>query len=602
MTFEELDGTELIADHIAQGIAQLLQSGAVGTALSILQEDTKPATIKVEIARDISEMREAIERQWVADSSALIEIHEECSRMGITMISVYELLNEYMSQLDKIRAEIEPLQSASSSLSQEKAMMDSDAIELRQLLDVLIIDPSLVHAICDSPCDSERFLTSFKKISTQLDVQNAVLNKSSVAMVESGSELLRLRMKGIARLQSFFVLKFNALAQPGVDFISLQTASLLPLKRAVLPLIQECAPGLYEELIVMYTDLVSRLLVYQFQTYSGCLDPFVVKSSTSAKSIPSESRLKLIGNIFQRQDVIVPLNGLSQPVLIEEVCFSILKQTTDTAIEEEYFVRDFFQPLNEKWFSHVVSASFTWTAYRLGAWMDSWPDDPVGFILAIFVVDFFVTENRNSLLTAYYQTVLAKARTRLVGAMTKLSQVPWNISLVETRRISDLVACVYWVSGNFSNPGIATPLKRDSVRWIEGFVQGLIDKLGASDPAGLLSHIEAVVGTATKREISFPSVTKTLDMKIAQYSQELFRKSGFPARFNGDARNVLWVRSNWKTEVGAVEKTIIQTFPSLSLVRDVYKKFLELVAEGCAGSVAPATVMAELRTMDSLLK
>ena len=391
-----LDGIDLTALDMTTTAEQIDFDGVTANLNAFREDDLVSSALldgvdlgqyAAQIDTQLGEVEAASVRDYMANSEALVKLHDDIGRADGLLASMQQMLSGFQSHLKQISGEIRHLQDKSLSMNMELENQKAAEGVLSHFVEALAVDEELVSAISQAPMGKE-YIHLLATLNAKMQLHQS-LDAQSTAFQDVATTLLTLQNRATLRCRSFLIAQFNELGVPKTN-ISLKQQHLLLFKYfmtfidaqsqaqppARLKRSESYSSSLssgsrfHEDIGVqlrgLYCELMAKVYMGHFRSYVQSLTRYrdtevadrhsllgcdVAKTGGLFSSKKSAAFLNKVFVLGPRAEV---LSALSEPALVvqlieatqrfayEEVFRSFLRLLVDTAVNEHRFLLQFF--------------------------------------------------------------------------------------------------------------------------------------------------------------------------------------------------------------------------------------------------------------------
>ena len=338
------------------------------------------------------------------------ELHKSIAACDEVLSSVESYLSAFKEDLGAVSAEIENLQTRSTSLTTR--LENRKAVEkmLAPVIDDVVVPPSDVRRLVEGDVN-DAWVKALADTERRRHAVEAMDETKIRAVREVKPEFERLIHKAIERIRDFFVARIKALRSPAVNAQTVQQAGFLRYRELFQFLVQHHAI-LADEIAQAYTNTMRWYYLTHFQRYHKALEKVRIHTMDKTDVLGQDEHARKGGLLSLKSHSAAPaydtfnlghritvLRNRTAPILAAstaeddkttrflEYPFRHFNAALIENVSAEYtFLTDFFTHKDYSQISHLFTAIFEPT-YQLGqAFTKSLTDnsfDCIGILMAV---------------------------------------------------------------------------------------------------------------------------------------------------------------------------------------------------------------------------
>ena len=219
-----------------------------------------------EVDRQLRQVELESIQDYIAESANLVELQSEIEDCDGILASMETLLGGFQSDLANISSEIRTLQEQSMSMSVKLRNRKAAEALLGDFVENISVPPSLIEEIVEEDI-SETYVESLKLLHEKLQfAKRDKLARQSKALLDVEPELEKLRIKAVAKIKEYVVLRIGQMRRPRTNFEMIQRNVLMKYSPLIFFLKQH-GPEVYPEVREYYVESMSKVIASRMKQY-----------------------------------------------------------------------------------------------------------------------------------------------------------------------------------------------------------------------------------------------------------------------------------------------------------------------------------------------
>lgn len=532
--------------------------------------------------------------QYIDNSEQVLDLHKQMQECDSVLARMQEMLLGFQADLGGISEEIRHLQDESLSMSIRLKNRRAAEEKLSKFLYNSNVTHDMVAAIVSSEVN-DQFLDAVVNVSKRFkylqqttpseDGSSLDLSPADTHVARSLlPDLERLRMRIISKTRDYFSAQFTALKKSKTNVHILQQNSLVRYA-PLMQFLQAEAPAVADDIQVMYTEYMGRILQNLFKSYTSQLNKLEVAMASKTDLIAIDDT-SLKSMFTQRINVNKKYESFSlgdresilgcadsEPILLhvafaegakypyEAIMRSVIKHLNDAATNEFLFIIDFFKINTRDTFNRIFGRSLSLVLENLENYLLSC-HDIVGLLLMIKVTHnqrMVMQRRRIPILDSFFDRIsmllwprfkqvfdlnMKSVRTANVKKLGPVELSPHYVS----RRYAELVASLLTLQGGGADGvsrgdcgmgvgGGGEIMLHNDVQMLRQEMTALLERLALLIPdlkerrVFLINNYDQILTVFHERQLISEEVQKFDDLLMQQ--REFFAeeeiKSSFPS-------------------------------------------------------------------------
>jgi vacuolar protein sorting-associated protein 52 len=208
---------------------------------------------------------------FVAEADNLMALAGDIAECDEVLGDIENLLQRYQHDLGTVSTDIKELQARSSDLNVRLRNRRALQGGLGDFVERVALLPSLIHAVMESPPESDDFSRALERLDAKLKfVASEERVRTSAAFRDVAPELERLRLAAVSRARDVLMKRVWELRRPGVNVQSKQMA--LVKHRSAASFLCTHGGAVYTEVRSIYVDKVSSKYLDVFKSYWAAME------------------------------------------------------------------------------------------------------------------------------------------------------------------------------------------------------------------------------------------------------------------------------------------------------------------------------------------
>lgn len=359
----DLTSEDFLLDEVDVNIQKNLEDDIVKEAMKTgvdLRQYSK------QIEKELLEVENASIKDYIKESQNISSLHKQISACDTILERMEEMLNGFQSDLSSISTEIQSLQEQSISMNVKLKNRQAIRGELSQFVDEMVIPESMINHILDTPVTEREFLEQLHELNHKINFVKEQSFRDARSCLDVKDILDKLKIKAIAKIREFLLLKINSFKKPMANYQIPQNTMLkfrffneflMANERHVAKEVRDEYLDTMNKIYYSYfKGYLSRLMKLQFEELATKDDMMAVDDSAKKGFFSSKTPLKNRSTVFtlgNRGDVLT--TELEAPIIVphaaqksdhrytfETLFRSLHFALMDNSCREYLFLTDFF--------------------------------------------------------------------------------------------------------------------------------------------------------------------------------------------------------------------------------------------------------------------
>ena len=348
------DDDESINDHLQDDIVkEAMESG----------QDLRDYSKQIET--ELVACEQVSIQDYISQAGNIAQLHSQISSCDGILERMENLLLSFQTDLGSISSEILSLQQESVEMNLRLKNRQSVRGELSQFVDDLVVTEQLIVTIMETPVGEPLFLEQLQILDHKIEFLKEQSFKEARAAQDVKDVLEKLKIKAVAKIREYFLLKINQFKKPLANYQIPQNAMLK--YKFYFHFLQKFNRAVASEVREEYLDTMSKIMFSYFKSYSGRLSKLQYEESASRDDLlgseesqtkgfffkPSLKNKATVFSVGTRDEVLT--SELEAPIIVPhagqkseqrypyEMLFrSLLYALVDNACREFLFISEFF--------------------------------------------------------------------------------------------------------------------------------------------------------------------------------------------------------------------------------------------------------------------
>ncbi|XP_053380589.1 vacuolar protein sorting-associated protein 52 homolog isoform X2 [Mercenaria mercenaria] len=414
--------------HIQENLEDEFVKEALKTGVDLRQYSKQ-------IECELLQVENASIQDYIKESENIASLHKQIAACDTILERMEEMLNGFQSDLSSISTEIQSLQEQSIAMNVKLKNRQSIRGELSQFVDEMVIPESMINHILDTPVTEREFLEQLHELNHKINFVKEQSFRDARSCLDVRDILEKLKIKAIAKIREFLLLKINSFKKPMTNYQIPQDTMLkfrffneflMTNERHVAKEVRdEYMDTMSKIYFSYYKGYLSRLMKLQFEEVATKDDLMAVDETAKKGFFTSKTILKNRSTVFtvgNRGEVLT--TELEAPIIVphaaqksenrytfESLFRSLHFALMDNACREYLFLTDFFMASG----TSAIDLFNTVFGKTLSIYLKSMEEhinecyDSIAIFLSIHIVHRFrsIMENRGvPALERYWDSIL----------------------------------------------------------------------------------------------------------------------------------------------------------------------------------------------------
>ena len=262
------DDDESINDHLQDDIVkEAMESG----------QDLRDYSKQIET--ELVACEQVSIQDYISQAGNIAQLHSQISSCDGILERMENLLLSFQTDLGSISSEILSLQQESVEMNLRLKNRQSVRGELSQFVDDLVVTEQLIVTIMETPVGEPLFLEQLQILDHKIEFLKEQSFKEARAAQDVKDVLEKLKIKAVAKIREYFLLKINQFKKPLANYQIPQNAMLK--YKFYFHFLQKFNRAVASEVREEYLDTMSKIMFSYFKSYSGRLSKLQYEESAS---------------------------------------------------------------------------------------------------------------------------------------------------------------------------------------------------------------------------------------------------------------------------------------------------------------------------------
>ena len=271
-----------------------LQDDIVKEALASGQ-DLREYSKQVEV--ELASCEQASIQDYISQAGNIAQLHNQISSCDGILARMENLLLSFQTDLGSISSEILSLQQESVDMNLRLKNRQSVRGELSQFVDDLVVTEQLITTIMETPVSEQQFLEQLQVLDHKIEFLKEQSFREARAAQDVKDVLEKLKIKAVAKIREYFLLKINQFKKPLANYQIPQNAMLR--FKFYFQFLQKVNREVASEIREEYIDTMSKIMFSYFKSYSGRLAKLQFEESASREDLLGAEESQAKGFFFK---------------------------------------------------------------------------------------------------------------------------------------------------------------------------------------------------------------------------------------------------------------------------------------------------------------
>ena len=277
---------ENLQDHLQDDIVkEALASG----------QDLREYSKQVEV--ELASCEQASIQDYISQAGNIAQLHNQISSCDGILARMENLLLTFQTDLGSISSEILSLQQESVDMNLRLKNRQGVRGELSQFVDDLVVTEQLISTIMETPVSEQLFLEQLQVLDHKIEFLKEQSFREARAAQDVKDVLEKLKIKSVAKIREYFLLKINQFKKPLANYQIPQNAMLR--FKFYFQFLQKVNREVASEIREEYIDTMSKIMFSYFKSYSGRLAKLQYEESASRDDLLGAEESQVKGFFFK---------------------------------------------------------------------------------------------------------------------------------------------------------------------------------------------------------------------------------------------------------------------------------------------------------------
>ena len=277
---------ENLQDHLQDDIVkEALASG----------QDLREYSKQVEV--ELASSEQASIQDYISQAGNIAQLHNQISSCDGILARMENLLLTFQTDLGSISSEILNLQQESVDMNLRLKNRQGVRGELSQFVDDLVVTEQLIFTIMETPVNEQQFLEQLQVLDHKIEFLKEQSFCEARAAQDVKDVLDKLKIKAVAKIREYFLLKINQFKKPLANYQIPQNAMLR--FKFYFQFLQKVNREVASEIREEYIDTMSKIMFSYFKSYSGRLAKLQFEESASREDLLGAEESQAKGFFFK---------------------------------------------------------------------------------------------------------------------------------------------------------------------------------------------------------------------------------------------------------------------------------------------------------------
>jgi len=277
---------ENLQDHLQDDIVkEALASG----------QDLREYSKQVEA--ELASCEQASIQDYISQAGNIAQLHNQISSCDGILARMENLLLTFQTDLGSISSEILSLQQESVDMNLRLKNRQGVRGELSQFVDDLVVTEQLISTIMETPVSEQMFLEQLQVLDHKIEFLKEQSFREARAAQDVKDVLEKLKIKSVAKIREYFLLKINQFKKPLANYQIPQNAMLR--FKFYFQFLQKVNREVASEIRDEYIDTMSKIMFSYFKSYSGRLSKLQFEESASREDLLGAEESQAKGFFFK---------------------------------------------------------------------------------------------------------------------------------------------------------------------------------------------------------------------------------------------------------------------------------------------------------------
>ena len=277
---------ENLQDHLQDEIVkEALASG----------QDLREYSKQVEV--ELASSEQASIQDYISQAGNIAQLHNQISSCDGILARMENLLLSFQTDLGSISSEILSLQQESVDMNLRLKNRQGVRGELSQFVDDLVVTEQLIFTIMETPVSEQQFLEQLQVLDHKIEFLKEQSFCEARAAQDVKDVLDKLKIKAVAKIREYFLLKINQFKKPLANYQIPQNAMLR--FKFYFQFLQKVNREVASEIREEYIDTMSKIMFSYFKSYSGRLAKLQFEESASREDLLGAEESQAKGFFFK---------------------------------------------------------------------------------------------------------------------------------------------------------------------------------------------------------------------------------------------------------------------------------------------------------------
>ena len=234
---------------------------------------------------------------YISQAGNIAQLHNQISSCDGILERMETMLLSFQTDLGSISSEILSLQQQSVEMNLRLKNRQRVRGELSQFVDDLVVTELLIVTIMETPVGENMFLEQLQILDHKIEFLKEQSFQEARAAQDVKDVLEKLKIKAVAKIREYFLLKINQFKKPLANYQIPQNAMLK--FKFYFHFLQKFNRSVASEVREEYIDTLSKIMFSYFKSYSGRLSKLQYEESASRDDLLGAEETQAKGFFFK---------------------------------------------------------------------------------------------------------------------------------------------------------------------------------------------------------------------------------------------------------------------------------------------------------------
>ena len=220
---------------------------------------------------------------YISQAGNIAQLHNQISSCDGILERMETMLLSFQTDLGSISSEILSLQQQSVEMNLRLKNRQRVRGELSQFVDDLVVTELLIVTIMETPVGENIFLEQLQILDHKIEFLKEQSFQEARAAQDVKDVLEKLKIKAVAKIREYFLLKINQFKKPLANYQIPQNAMLK--YKFYFHFLQKFNRSVASEVREEYIETLSKIMFSYFKSYAGRLSKLQFEESASREDL-----------------------------------------------------------------------------------------------------------------------------------------------------------------------------------------------------------------------------------------------------------------------------------------------------------------------------